>query len=804
MSTLAGAAAFTSDELAMALRAAGVAVSSLDLETGVGITSPDWADIIGLPPEPEEQTFDAFIALVHPDDRERVIALHADPAAVAQGLDFEFRVNHPARGERWLHSRSLPATSAESGAITLVGIAVDITDRKSAETALRVSEARHEFLLHLGDALRPLVDAGAIQGAASRIVGEHLQTDRAYFVEIDDASGVGIVGQDYVRGNAPSLAGRHPLAVFSAVLAPLRQGLPFVCDDVTAEPRISDGDRVAYLQRALRSFLSVPLIEAGALSAVMSVTLDTPRRWTTEEIALLRDVAERTWEAVERGRSDAALRASEQRMRLAMQSARLFLWDLDLATDAVILSENIHEIIGLPSGSEAPDTTAEIERSIANAVRERAHRHGSDSDRAFHDVTQAIDPFSGETIWLEGHGVLRSSADGQPLQMTGVGMNVTGRVRAEQALRESEEKYRSLFESIDQGFCIVEVLFDGAGRAVDYVFRETNPAFARTTGLVDVVGRRMRQLAPDHEEYWFAAYGRVARTGVAERLEAEAAALGRWYNVYAYRVGSPGEHRVAALFEDVSARRLAEEARRGEEGRSRGELETQVLAATTELRDLSRRLLSVQEEERRHLARELHDEIGQTLTGLSFQLAAAAGRNGQAALTEAIATVQALTEQVRQLSMELRPAVLDSFGLLSALEWYTARYQQRTGIAVELRHEGLDRRFSAEVEVGAYRVAQEALTNVARHAAVDAVTLQLLADDGALTVAVRDRGRGFDPARAPATSGLGGMRERIALLGGTFDVDASPGRGTAIMAEIPLDGKHGTVASRAFSRDVRR
>ena len=152
-------------------------------------------------------------------------------------------------------------------------------------------------------------------------------------------------------------------------------------------------------------------------------------------------------------------------------------------------------------------------------------------------------------------------------------------------------------------------------------------------------------------------------------------------------------------------------------------------------------------------------------------------------------TVQTLTEQVWQLSMDLRPVVLDSFGLLPALAWHAERFQERMGIAVHLRHHGLDRRFLPEVEIGAFRVVQEALTNVARHAQTDFATIQLLADAGVLTIVVKDRGRGFSLSKDPMTSGLGGMRERVALLGGRLEIESAPGAGTVITAELRLDGQ---------------
>jgi PAS domain S-box-containing protein len=252
----------------------------------------------------------------------------------------------------------------------------------------------------------------------------------------------------------------------------------------------------------------------------------------------------------------------------------------------------------------------------------------------------------------------------------------------------------------------------------------------------------------------------------------------------AYALREPGGEfqGLLKIGQDVTARREAEMALR----ESETHLQERVAAATAQLRALSRRLLVVQEEERRHLARELHDEIGQMLTGLGFQLGAPAPAEAPG-LADARRTVQELTEQVRQLSMDLRPATLDAYGLLTAVHGLVERYQTQTGVRVDFRHEGLDRRFAPIVEVTAYRVLQEALTNVARHSGTQAASVSMLADDTTLTVAIRDDGRGFDPAVARAASGLGGMQERVELLGGTLTVDTAPGAGTLIAAELPLD-----------------
>jgi PAS domain S-box-containing protein len=152
--------------------------------------------------------------------------------------------------------------------------------------------------------------------------------------------------------------------------------------------------------------------------------------------------------------------------------------------------------------------------------------------------------------------------DSQVIAAVAVNTDITDARRAEEDLRRSEERYRTLFESIDAGFCIIEVKFDEANRPIDYRFVEVNLAFERQTGLVDAAGKWMRELAPAHEQHWFDMYGRIALTGEPVRFENAALALGRWYDVHAFRIGAPEARRVAILFNDLSDRRRAEEALR--------------------------------------------------------------------------------------------------------------------------------------------------------------------------------------------------------------------------------------------------
>lgn len=212
-----------------------------------------------------------------------------------------------------------------------------------------------------------------------------------------------------------------------------------------------------------------------------------------------------------------------------------------------------------------------------------------------------------------------------------------------------------------------------------------------------------------------------------------------------------------------------------------------------ELRSLSNRLVEVQELERRNIARELHDEIGQLLTGLKLALEMAS-RLPPEASKEKLAQTQELANElmrrVRDLSLDLRPAMLDDLGLLHALLWHFERYTSQTGIRVVFKHTGIEKeRFQSKLETTAYRIIQEALTNVARHAEVFDVTVSVSADIESLSVKVEDHGKGFERnarLEATASSGLAGMRERAQLLGGRLELHSAPGAGTTLTAVLPL------------------
>ena len=214
--------------------------------------------------------------------------------------------------------------------------------------------------------------------------------------------------------------------------------------------------------------------------------------------------------------------------------------------------------------------------------------------------------------------------------------------------------------------------------------------------------------------------------------------------------------------------------------------------ATDRSQHLSRRLLSVQEEERRHLSRELHDEFGQMLAGITMHLQAAQGLAGDTArsrLEECVVLLQHAGAQLRRLVLELRPTMLESDGLAPTLRQLADQHEQRTGMATQVVGHLND--VPRDLAIACFRVAQEALTNVMRHARAQHVWIELSQTDGTLELVVRDDGVGFDVTttldRAERHDHLGllGMKERVQILGGGLEVRSEPGHGTRIRIWLP-------------------
>jgi PAS domain S-box-containing protein len=352
---------------------------------------------------------------------------------------------------------------------------------------------------------------------------------------------------------------------------------------------------------------------------------------------------------------------------------------------------------------------------------------------------------------------------------------IAERNRAEVALRESEERYRELFENARDAVYVHDL--DG-----NYI--RVNRATEALSGYKreEIVGRNFIEfVAPEHVRYVRKSfYARLAEQGETAFEVDVIAKDGR-------RV--PVEVRSRAIYEngvmvgvqgtarDITERKLAQDA----------------------LQMFSRQLIEAQEDERRRIARELHDQIGQILTAIKMnlysvqQVLETAERNSY--VKDNIEAVDEALRLVRDLSIDLRPPVLDDFGLATALCWYVDRYTQRTGLEVEITIELPDQneRFSRDLETACFRIAQEALTNIVRHAQASHIVLQLVKDGNVLLLSIKDDGIGFDleslQKRAPraATLGLISMQERAHAAGGSIEIESTISKGTEIRFSLSLD-----------------
>jgi PAS domain S-box-containing protein len=497
----------------------------------------------------------------------------------------------------------------------------------------------------------------------------------------------------------------------------------------------------------------------------------------------LPSVLENAFHRAQLVREQAALRQSEARYRTLVEQlpAITYTLALDGAATVLYVSPQVESMLG-SSPSEV----------IAHQDLWQTHLHPDDRERVLAALRRP--PISGEPLrsefrmrhrngrqlWVRNEAALVRGPEGQPLVLQGIMLDIS-----QQRQAEAQIAYQaSLLSNIHDA--VIATNADGELTA-------WNRAAENLYGWKadEVLGRPVQEVLPSDitSEQKAAALRALSQIGHC-RLE-----------VTQYRRdGNPLaiEGTTIALHDNdgrvtgyVSVNRDISDRRRADAERER--LHAQVSRANTRLQALSQRLLDVQEAERRHLARELHDEIGQQLTGLKLLLEMNANPPdlpARSSLAEAQSLLQELMSRVRELSLSLRPAMLDDLGLLPALLWHLERYSGLTGVQVKFQHSGIEsRRFPPTIETAAYRIVQEALTNVARHARGGEARVSLWCEADMLHLEVVDSGPGFDPQVAQTayrSSGLAGMSERATLLGGQFAIESTPGAGTRLRARLPL------------------
>jgi PAS domain S-box-containing protein len=362
-------------------------------------------------------------------------------------------------------------------------------------------------------------------------------------------------------------------------------------------------------------------------------------------------------------------------------------------------------------------------------------------------------------------------AEGQINGVTVFERDITERKQAEEKLRESERFFRFIATHSPD-----TIFFQDRELRYEWLI---NPISALPPE--EYIGKTDLELFPSDQSIALAELKQqILQTGEGQRIEVQLDVDGShyWHDaVYQSIRGEDGSVMgIAGYIRDITERkRIQQELKNSHE----------------QLRELSRQLLETQEKERRAIGRELHDEIGQTLTGLKILMEMAQRLPADEChekIQQAQQAAGELIDRVSALSLDLRPPMLDDLGLLSTLLWFANRYTTQTNIRVDFYHEGLqDKRFDPAIETAVYRLAQEALTNVARHAGADRVSVRVIAKGGMMELFIEDAGVGFDSNTAyDASGGFSGMRERVHLLEGSLEIESAPGRGVRTSIRLPL------------------
>jgi PAS domain S-box-containing protein len=367
------------------------------------------------------------------------------------------------------------------------------------------------------------------------------------------ASVLGIPGQQLVHARTPGEAlAQVRAADFALILVRVAAGTQaFDATRMIHDNRRSSHTPVIVL--APHSVADFPFEQAYAAGAV-DVLPSPPMAAVLRAKAAFFIDAYRN--AAERRQAEAALRDTRAHLDSTLAAAELATWTWDLRADRITADATMARMFNISpadaSGAPVavylkalhPDDVPGAMELISNAL----------ASGQPYDASYRVRGADGAWRSVIARGHITLGDDGKPARLRGIVIDVTRQRQAEDELRASEERYRTLFESVDEGVCVVEMLYDANGRPCDYRFLETNPAFVQHTGLANAIGKTCSELIPGHEQHWFDTYGRVAATGEPVRFVNEAKALHRWYDVYAVRVGDAAQARVAILFTDISER----------------------------------------------------------------------------------------------------------------------------------------------------------------------------------------------------------------------------------------------------------
>ncbi|QJE01211.1 PAS domain S-box protein [Massilia forsythiae] len=734
-------------------------------EGGFAAEQPAWAAFTG-------QGFAQYrgagwLAAVHPEDRAATLAAWDRAVATRSIYGCQHRLRRADGQYRHMSVKGVPIFD-DGGAVTeWVGVHTDITDdiRTHAERERLLAEVRAANE-RMGDIFRQAPAFMCVLRGPEHVF--EMVNDR-YLQLVGNRD---LVGQP-IRQALPEVEGQGFFELLDRVY---RTGEPFFGFEM---PVLLQREPGMPLEERFSDLVYMALRDAdGAVTGLLVHGVDQTHR----------------------KQADIALHESRERFEKIVSQATTGVVEMDTAGRITFVNQKYADMLGYRPGEligveveriTAPDSLGATLDLVGGL---RAGGDGGIIDKYYLRKDGSTMPATSAINALRG-------PDGEFQGVVAIVLDTTESKRAARMLRASEERYRTLFESMDQGFCIIEMLFDAAGKPVDYRFVEMNPTFERHTGLADVAGKRVRELVPDLDGFWIDTYGKVALSGEPMRFENEAGAMARWFDVYAARIGGEGSSLVALLFSDITARKQADEKLR-------------TLAA--DLSEADRR----KTEFLATLAHELRNPLAPIRSGLGVMRLS--GDN-----PATVAKVRAVMERqvghmvhliddlldVARISggkLELKKARVDLHEVLASAVETSMPMIEAAGhaLALELAPELAPEAFAADVD--ATRISQvvaNLLNNAAKYTpAGGRIGLALRRDGGDALVTVADNGvgipaealptvfdmftqvgRNIDRAQGGLGIGLSLVRRLVEMHGGSVSVHSDgAGAGSVFTVRLPL------------------
>jgi PAS domain S-box-containing protein len=519
-------------------------------------------------------------------------------------------------------------------------------------------------------------------------------------------------------------------------------------------------------------------------------------------------------------RAEKALRESETRYRLISQNSNDWIYLIRPDRTFQYVSPSSERVTGYTPLEFInhpgrlldiihPDDKAQV-KSHLEIVQTEAEPHNLE----FRIITK-----TGELRWIRHSCLPVHNDEGHYVGRSGTNRDITLRKEAEEALRESEERYRTAIEQSNDGITISK----------GDILQKVNLKFLEIFGYDDpdeVIGKSIAVYIDPEDRQKVVAYALKRTKGEPVPAMYEFKGLRRngeslYIEVSVAKIISQREERILAVIRDITERKHAEQAlqeaygsldqkvkertkqlqlaneRLNIEIEERKLIETVLRKSEDQLRLLSTRLINAQEKERKRIAIELHDELGQSLIGLKFQLSSFQKKLGgnrkalEQEIRQAANSIDLMTENVKRLSRDLRPSILEHLGLFDALQWLFEDFSKKLQIKIENKIPRPEFSLSKEQELIIFRIFQEALANIGKHAQATQIFIELTQEGQFAFFSIKDNGKGFNPnsikGKKPSESGLGltAMAERAQMAGGDFEIKSDTGKGTLITFSIP-------------------